>query len=258
MSDPLTRFSGLAEIYARCRPDYPGEAIDDIVRTCGLARDSVVVDVGCGTGISSRLFAARGFTVIGVEPNADMRRQAESSDGERRGVSPPCPDVTYGDGTAEATGLPDACARVVVAAQAFHWFRPEPALREFHRILVAGGWVALMWNERDDTDLFTAAVSAVIRTAPRAEQIEGPRRQAGEAIFHSPLFQKTERRVFRHEQIVDEEGLIGRAFSASYAPREPAAAEAFAAGLRDAFARFQQGGKAALRYETSVYFGQKS
>src|SRR5579859_3755339 len=201
--EPINRFTGLAEVYARCRPDYPAEAVHYIVGTCGLGPGSLVVDVGCGTGISSRLFAGRGLRVIGVEPNADMRGQAEAEPAPSDGPAP-----TYRNGTAESTGLPDACAQAMVAAQAFHWFQPEPTLREFQRLLVPGGWVVLLWNERAETDPFTAAVGAVIRTAPDAARIEGPRRQAGEALFRCPLFHALPQRVFGHEQIVDEEGLL--------------------------------------------------
>src|SRR5262245_21600195 len=76
--NPTGRFSGLAELYARCRPDYPAAALDFVLSRCGLAPGALLVDVGCGTGIAARLFAGRGLRVVGVEPNADMRRRAEA------------------------------------------------------------------------------------------------------------------------------------------------------------------------------------
>ncbi|MBL8794020.1 MAG: class I SAM-dependent methyltransferase, partial [Planctomycetia bacterium] len=86
--DPTGRFTGLAEIYDRSRPNYPGAALDHLERHCRLGPQSVIVDVGCGTGISSRQFAARGWQVIGIEPNADMRRQAEQ-------LSAPAPNPSF-------------------------------------------------------------------------------------------------------------------------------------------------------------------
>jgi SAM-dependent methyltransferase len=250
--DPTRRFSDLAQIYARCRPDYPESALDRIIAHCGLHPGSVLIDVGCGTGISSRPFALRGIAVVGIEPNAAMRAQAEAEP-----LPPGTPVPVYRDGRAEATGLPDAVADAVLSAQAFHWFDADAALREFHRILEPRGWVVLMWNERDETDPLTAAYGAVMRTGPGAEAVEGPRRRAGEVLLSHPLFDSAERICFSHAQEVAEEGLLGRAFSASYAPKEGEAAEVFAAALREVFRRFQQQGRVHLRYETSVYLAQR-
>jgi hypothetical protein len=63
---------------------------------------------------------------------------------------------------------------------------------------------------------------------------------------------------FSNEQTVDEEGMLGRAFSASYAPKEPGAVKEFATRLREVFAQFQQGGKVFLRYRTAVYLGRRT
>jgi SAM-dependent methyltransferase len=250
--DPPGRFTGLAEVYAKCRPGYPVEAVEFIIGRCGLRDSSVLVDVGCGTGISSRLFAVQGLHVIGIEPNAEMRAVAEAVPPSEGRQGP-----TYRDGRAEATGLAAGSADAVLAAQAFHWFDPVAALREFHRVLKPCGWVTLLWNERHESDPFTAEYRGVIRTAPDAAAIEMPRSRAGESLLHNPLFRDAERAVFPNAQTLDEEGLLGRAFSASYAPREPAQAAEFAAALRSVFARYERQGEVVLRYETAVYVGRR-
>ncbi|HVS35210.1 MAG TPA: methyltransferase domain-containing protein, partial [Gemmataceae bacterium] len=81
--NPTGRFTGLSDLYAKYRPSYPEEAVDFIIRRCGLDSTTTLVDVGCGTGISSRLFAARGIPVIGVDPNDEMRSRAEASGGRK-------------------------------------------------------------------------------------------------------------------------------------------------------------------------------
>jgi SAM-dependent methyltransferase len=247
--NPTGRFTGLADLYARCRPSYPTAAVNHIMERCGLQAGDLLVDVGCGTGISSRLFAQRGLRVIGIEPNADMRARAEREPGSATGSQP-----EYRDGRAEATGLPDGCAAAVVAAQAFHWFDAETALQEFHRILRPAGWAILMWNERDETDPCTAAYGAIVGGTPEAAAFERPRLRAGETLLRCPLFADARRDTFQVEQLLDEQGLVDRALSASYAPREPAQRVAqFAASLRDVFARFQKQGQVILRYQTSVF-----
>jgi SAM-dependent methyltransferase len=249
---PTQRFTGLAELYARCRPDYPAAALDDIVAHCGLRHGAVIVDVGCGTGISTRLFAQRGFQVIGIEPNDDMRRQAEAQT---------CPDIPfaleYRPGKAEETGLLAAVADTVLAAQAFHWFEPAGTLREFHRVLKPKGWVVLIWNERDPRDLFTAEYGEIIAREAQSKAVEAQRHRAGESLMTSALFARAEKHCFAHEQLLDEEGLLGRAFSASYAPRETNAAKAFAEELRALYGRHQRQGCVRLLYETSVYLAER-
>ena len=250
--DTVERFTGLADVYAQCRPDYPAAAIDFILAHRSLKPGATLVDVGCGTGISSRLFAARGLRVIGIDPNADMRRRAEAEP-----MPPGMPSPIYRDGRGEATSLPDASADAVLAAQAFHWLDADAALREAYRILKLQGWTILMWNERDTRDPFTAAYGNVIRSTAEAVRIEDKRHAAGTPLLTCTLFEDGTRTDFSHTQTVDEGGMIGRALSASYAPREPPDRARFKTALQDVFARYQQAGRVTLCYQTSVYLAKK-
>jgi SAM-dependent methyltransferase len=250
--NPTGRFTGLAGDYARFRPSYPNAAVEHVLARCGLGKESLLVDVGAGTGISSRLFASRGLRVIGIDPNADMRAQAAAEPALPASVAP-----EYRAGRAEDTGLPSGSVDAVLAAQAFHWFAADAALREFHRILKPAGWVILLSYERDEADPFMAAFGNVFRSLPGTAAVEDPRAQAGQALLDSLLFDAAERAVFRSAQDVDEEELVGRAFSASYAPHEPGPAATFAAALHDLFIRWQAAGKVVLRYETAAYTAQR-
>lgn len=249
--NPTGRFTGLADRYQRHRPSYPAAAIDLIVNRCNLGPTSLLADVGCGTGISSRLLAARGVPVIGIEPNADMRAQAQHVPSE-----PNSAPVEYRDGQAEATGLPDASISAVLSAQAFHWFEAERALREFHRILRPAGWLALMWYERDETDPFTSSYGDLLRRHSDAATIETKRQGAGAALLKCSLYDERGRYDLASTQTLDEEGLVGRAFTTSYVPQDGPSAHAVEAGLRQLFRDRQQQGQVVLRYQTSVYLGK--
>jgi SAM-dependent methyltransferase len=251
--DPVGRFTGLAEIYARYRPGYPQEAVDCILARCGLGNQSVLVDVGCGTGISSRQFAARGVSVIGIEPNSAMRAAAQGF-----GEDATEPRVIYREGRAEATDLAAGNADALLAAQSFHWFEPEATLREFHRILKSGGWVVLMWNEWDTNDQFTAAYGTLISAARKDAGIDDAREPlASDALQSTPLFRAIERAAFFNQQLLDLDCLLGRAFSVSFAPRMPVERAAWTEDLTELFRRHRRDERVVLRYRTSVYMSRR-
>ncbi|MDZ4834571.1 MAG: class I SAM-dependent methyltransferase [Candidatus Melainabacteria bacterium] len=261
------RFSGLADIYAASRPTYPVEAIEFIVRRCGLSNQSLVADIGCGTGISTRLFADRGIKLIGLEPNDDMRltaqraeeqsRASDATGGDAASEDPEKKNPVYIPGTAEDTGLPDAHVDAVLSAQAFHWFDPDKALIEFHRIIKPGGYVVLMWNERNEIDEFSKGYGDLFRQLPETTKVEMKRGIAGNPLLESTLFKDAARTNFGNFQRMDLNGLLGRAFSASYAPKDGAAADALRAGLTALFGKFQRDGFADLQYETSVFIAKR-
>ncbi len=250
-ADPTRRFTGLAAPYAQFRPSYPDAAVDFVLDRCGLRTGSVLADVGCGTGISSRLFASRGLRVIGVEPNAEMREAAVRVP-SARGVPP-----EYREGRAEATGLPTASAEAVVAAQAFHWFDPAAALPEFHRILRRGGWLILMWNTRDEEDPFTAEYGRLVWSLTDRSRTDAIREGSPAALRATRLFDASEPVFFPNEQRLDRDGLLGRAFSASYAPRDPERREAYEAALRELFRTWAASDEVVLRYRTEVHLARR-
>ena len=62
------RFEKVADLYDKYRPGYP----DEVVTWFGLPAGARVLDLGCGTGISARLFAKHGYAVTAIDPNEAM------------------------------------------------------------------------------------------------------------------------------------------------------------------------------------------
>jgi SAM-dependent methyltransferase len=58
--------------------------------------------------------------------------------------------------------LPTASADAVVCAQAFHWFSTRAALAEIHRVLKPQGRLGLVWNVRDESVGWVAAITEII------------------------------------------------------------------------------------------------
>jgi SAM-dependent methyltransferase len=100
MSSPQStvRFSDRVADYVRYRPGYPPETLDLLRDAVGLTTQSVVADIGSGTGISTELLLRSGAEVYGVEPNDPMRAAAEA----QLAANPRFHSVR---GTAEATTL---------------------------------------------------------------------------------------------------------------------------------------------------------
>lgn len=128
------RFSGFADLYDRVRPTAPAVVADLLRAYCGVDAPAVV-DLGSGTGLSTRWVAPWAATVVGVEPSADMRAVADAQ-------APP--GATTVAGWSHATGLPDACADIVVAVQALHWMEPDGTFAEVARLLRPGGVFAAL------------------------------------------------------------------------------------------------------------------
>ena len=250
-------FTGLAETYAAFRPTYPRLAIEAILQ--GLARPVQAADIGCGTGISTRMLAEAGAEVIGIDPNQDMLAQAQrQSAGDAR--------VEYRRGHGERTGLSDASVHVVVCAQSFHWFNAAAALREFHRILKpvssggGGGRLALMWNFRDDRDPFTKGYGEVVERAQADARCRG--RTTGDEHAGDPTiggwFVSPRVLTFANPQAMDLQGLLGRARSASYFPPPGALREELESELRRLFGAHQREGRVILHHRTEITLSERS
>lgn len=237
--DPLERFSPVAEDYARGRPSYPAELVDWIVATAGLRPGARVVDLGCGTGLAARLFAARGFAVAGVDPSAAMLRQARAAAGGPR----------YVRATGESSGLVAGCADLVSVAQALHWFDLPRALAEFARLLRPGGDVAAFWNERRESALMRAYDELLLRHATHFRD-----RHYSHGVLAGLRDDRRVRRLrearFATRQELDWPAFVARVSSSSYVAHGLRDRAGFVAGLRQLFERFEQGGRLVFEYDT--------
>lgn len=250
-SAPAQRFTGLADVYARHRPDYPAGVFDFMTTYAGLTEGAMVVDLGCGTGISTRQLAARGWHVIGVDPNAEMLSVARAA--TLSGLV-----VNYIQAAAESVPLRDGFVDALVAAQAFHWFDSSRALAEAPRLLRPGGSLFLVWNERTAGEAFNDAFTALVhRYGEQAVAFEQQRQAAGEVLLTAPGWERACRERFRHAQRLDEAGLLGRARSISYGPRTKEAWEALADDLRRLFHTHQRDGQVVMHYTTTLYAARK-
>jgi len=253
----LNRFSSRVDNYIKYRPDYPAEVVTFLKHKGFLKEGSVIADIGSGTGISAELFLKQGFSVIGVEPNKEMREA-----GER--LLSGYKNFTSVNGTAENTGLESGSVDMIIAGQAFHWFDKEKCKEEFKRILKKEGVVVLMWNDRrTDTTQFLQAYEDFIKMFA-TDYLQVNHKNIDEKIFNNffaqaglPNMQSAyQMESFLNYQYFDLEGLKGRILSSSYMP-EPGHTDFnfMMSVLKKIFTRFAEDGKVIIEYDTKVYYG---
>jgi SAM-dependent methyltransferase len=249
MQHPTERFSDRAETYAKYRPGYPDEMLQFL---CTLvAPPAMVADIGSGTGILTRQLLKCGYDVWAVEPNEAMRTAAEQT---MSGYSA-CRSV---NGTAESTTLEDRAIDLITCGQAFHWFDRVPTRLEFSRILKSDGWIALLWNERqEDGAPINRAYDNLLKSMAPHYQDVSHRRIAAEDIraFFAPG--EVQLRTFANSQTLDCDGFLGRLISSSYVPNlgQPGHQEIVEAAKK-VFEAYQVGGEITFGYETKVYVGR--
>ena len=284
---PKRRFSSRVSYYVKARPGYPPEILEFLAQAGVLTTETVIADVGCGTGLLAEIFLKNGNTVIGVEPNPAMRAAGEQ-------YLAAYPRFRSIDGSAEETTLQTASVDMITAGQAFHWFDVDEARREFTRILRPGGSVVLVWNSvRSDASPFMEAYHAMRAAVPEGDDGQraddtakplaridthttdlapmGPAQSAGSLDIapdtpprpapgaRARLFGAAgcESRGFPNQQTFDWDGIQSRLLSESGAPlpgdwRYPA----MMAELERAFRTHQKNGRVEFLYDTKLHCGR--
>lgn len=130
----VQRFVGFGALYDQNRPTAPQEVVK-LITTYLQHQPQTVVDVGCGTGLSTFIWLNEAEQIIGVEPNDDMRAVAMS---KWEAIHKP-DNMQFVKRLSHELELPSASADVITCSQSFHWMEPQSTLREFARVLRPGG-----------------------------------------------------------------------------------------------------------------------
>jgi SAM-dependent methyltransferase len=136
MSTPVNHFTHrtAAERYAAARPFIHPFIVERIRLFTGINSCDSILDVGCGTGQSTRPLTAIARRVVGIDQSVEMLAEAEAD---------ATPGIEYRQANAESLPFPAASFDLVTAGLAFHWFDQQRFLREVHRVLRPAGWLAI-------------------------------------------------------------------------------------------------------------------
>ncbi|KRG12616.1 class I SAM-dependent methyltransferase [Lederbergia galactosidilytica] len=171
----VDRFLGYSQFYDQNRPVPPADVVRILTRYLTDAPNRVV-DVGCGTGLSSFIWLDQAKDIIGVEPNDDMRETAISHWQSQQRPK----NLRFVKGISDQLELDSNSVDILTCSQSFHWMDPQPTLREFARVLRDGGvfaaydcdWPPTFTKEVEEHyhTLIALAEARVIELAP-AEQL---------------------------------------------------------------------------------------
>lgn len=208
----IERFTGFAFTYDKYRPKPPSIIIDILTKLSNADRPDLVVDLGCGTGLSTRIWKDRAEKVIGIEPSDDMRNFAMDNRSAR--------NITYYAGFSHGTGLPDRCADIVTCSQSLHWMEPNATFKEIARILRPGGvfaaydcdWPPVMFNREAE-----AAISEFMQRFRDLGKESGAyddlkrwwKTEHLDRMRESGLFSFTKEMLLHHSEEGNAERLIG-------------------------------------------------
>jgi SAM-dependent methyltransferase len=198
-------FQTASEAYERGRPNYPAEAVGKLVEELGIRAGCTVVELGVGTGKFTKLLSPSRARIIAVEPVEGMRRK----------FSEILPGIEVLAGTAEAIPMATGSADAVIAAQSFHWFAGEVALREIHRVLKPEGHLGMIWNVRDESVDWVHKLTEIVE----AHAGGTPRHRTGawkKAFQETELFTSLELAQFGYEHAGPPEMIVDRIRSTSF------------------------------------------
>ncbi len=208
VSDPRDTFDEVAAEYDAVRPLYPIELFDDLAVVVG-GPGQPVLEVGCGSGQATAGLLGCGWTVVAVDPGAELIALAKAR----------LTSVEFHVGRFETFAPQPASFRLVASAQAWHWIDPSISFPKAAAALQPGGWLAIFGHvplsPPPETlqllePIYAAIAPELWRPPPQAWYLpEGPVRS-----------------------LIDASGLFGPVTCKAYAWSEPVSAAGFVRQLR--------------------------
>lgn len=205
----IEKFKGLAAFYEAGRSEYAEAFIDDLFQKYGVSSDSVIADIGSGTGKFSEQLLKRGIRVYCIEPNADMRGQSGQ-------VLKKYANCSILEGNAADTALPDGSVDFITAAQSFHWFDTKQFQKECRRIIRINRKVFLIWYIVQSSDVIQKNHEINRKYCPNIGKDAFYKIKRDDIRIREFFDSSYERLEFDHPLCYDRDKLINRNLSSSH------------------------------------------
>ena len=178
-----TTFNNSAEWYDQIRPGYPEALIEDVISLSTIPPGGQILEIGCGTGKATEMFAARGYSMLCLDIGIDLaavavRKFRESS------------NVQIEVSSFEEWGSGGHLFDLVIAATSFHWVDPSIAYVKSAAVLKPNGSLAVFWNThiRQDEGFFMRVQDVYRSSAPSLmSAATNTNRYDGEPVNIAPL-----------------------------------------------------------------------
>jgi ubiquinone/menaquinone biosynthesis C-methylase UbiE len=211
------RFTGAeyVQTYDWYRPAPPVEILHQALNYANTERAKCVVDLGCGTGLSSCPWSSFADRVIGVEPSEEMI-------GHARQKLKDYPNLHFESGYGHAIPLPDHSADILTSSQAFHWMEPQSTLKEVNRVLRPGSVFLLydvIWPPAVNGALEAAYQKLFRQVEERIAELKEPiafrwdKKEHIHQVQNSGYFKLVKEVYYHKTEAFDKERFIGIAMS---------------------------------------------
>lgn len=194
------RFIGFADVYEKSRPELPKETFE--ILKLYKKNIEIIVDIGCGTGLSTKVCEEFANNVIGIDPSEEMLNYAKKKESSK---------LKFIQSTGEKTTLPDSIADIVICVQAFHWMKKEETLKEVYRILKPNGIFAIIDADyppiinKDLEKLYLHIVGKAKRIENFEEKVLVNKEKHIDSIKNSNLFDYAREIFFYKTELYDKE-----------------------------------------------------
>jgi len=237
-----------AERYALGRPYLHPLIVQRVREITGTGRFAAVLDVGCGTGQSTRAVAEIAERTVGIDPSPEMLAQTTPGRG-----------VEFREACAEELPFAESAFDLITVGLAFHWFDQEQFLAEAHRVLRPHAWLVIYnsaFGEIAENPEFRSWFrQEYLKRFPNTPRSLREITQNFLACFGFTLVQRevlTTAVAMTHEQFVNY--LLAQSNVIAAVEHGAERLEDVAAWIADGTAAFFQHGTASLQFQIDIHF----
>ncbi len=210
------RFTGDQYVrdYDKYRPTPPNDIVLQALNYLNKSKAIRVLDLGCGTGISTEIWKEFADEIIGVEPSKEMLSIASQNNDNAK--------IKYLNNFSNEVSVPSKSIDIISCSQSFHWMEPESTLKEIHRLLIKDGVLVIydiIWPSSVNLQYETAYknlfnnVSIITSKLDQTIAIRWNKKKHLENVLKSSHFKFAKETYFHKAEELSKEKLIGIALS---------------------------------------------